>query len=235
MTKAFPLLALAIIVVAVAIAVSGNSPQSLAQATAIAQAAADASAARAIERDTAQRAQAGVVAGKVLGAVGVGIGALVLAIGCAFAVVAVVNKLATSVYPNAAGMYPVIVKRSWNGITIVHDPNRALGPTTIYTTPSLVHLMANVLGAPQLDAGAQFPQPGSEATMAQLASQAQATAALGAVTRQPLIGEPRKVDDRLIRAVAGAHLSLPPVTAIAPAEWVEATGRFELEGGDASA
>jgi hypothetical protein len=171
-----------------------SDPVREAEATRVAMAAQDESARRAVERQIIQaqadKAKADAEAARnalpaatlrnALLYTGTGVGVLVLAVGCAFAAVAWLNKRATSIYPNSAGMYPVIVKRSWNGVTIVHDPNRALGPTTIYTTPGLAGLL---LKKAESKPAAQFPMVGSEGAMLQLATQAQAIGLVAAATR----------------------------------------------------
>ena len=124
--------------------------------------------------------------GEAVAYVGGGLAVLVLTVGAAFALVAWLNKRATSIYPNLAGQYPLVVKRLWNGV-IVHDPNRALGPTTIYTAPSLWSALFDGLLATQPEAIAQFPQPGSEQAMLQVASQANAIGVTAAANRWPQV------------------------------------------------
>jgi hypothetical protein len=171
-----------------------RDPVREAEATRVAMAAQDESARRAVERqivqaqadkartdaEAARNALPAATLRNALIYTGTGTGVLVLAVGCAFAAVAWLNKHATSVYPNSAGMYPVIVKRSWNGVTIIHDPNRALGPTTIYTTPGPANLL---LKKAEQKPAAQFPMAGSEGAMLQLATQAQAIGLVAAATR----------------------------------------------------
>jgi hypothetical protein len=169
-----------------------SDPVREAEATRVAIAAYDESAQRAIERyaaqaqadqawseaEAARNALPATTLRNTLVATGIGTGTLVLVIGSALALVAWLNKRAACIYPNDAGIYPVIVRRTWNGTTIVHDPNRALGPTTIYTTPTIF----NQLTAGQV-ATAQFPQAGGENAMLQLSTQAQAVSLLAATTR----------------------------------------------------
>ena len=204
---------------------SRPDPVREAEATRIAMATKDESARRALERQLLQaqadKAQADAEATRnalpaatlrnMLLYTGVGVSVLVLAVGSAFAAVAWLNKRATSVYPNDAGQYPVIVKRSWSGVTIVHDPNRALGPTTIYTAPSLAGMLSGRKG--QLPA-AQFPMPGSESSMLQLATQAQAVGLVAAATRNSLgVGDPRQAGQLAQALIERPALSapLPPV------------------------
>jgi hypothetical protein len=142
-----------------------------------------------IERTKAeaeQNALPAASAGKALGYFGLGAGALVLAVGLAFGVVAWVNKRAATVYPDARGQFPVIVRRGLGWVAF-HDPNRALGPATVVRTPTALDALAGVAIAtvkalkqgdtpslPTAEPAAAFPLPGSEPTMLQVATQAQA-------------------------------------------------------------
>jgi hypothetical protein len=142
--------------------------------------------------------------------------------------VAWLNKRATSVYADEKGLYPVVIRRSWNGITIVHDPNRALGPTTIYTAPSLTSALLEMLKIRQDRAlGVQFPLPGSEDTLRRLSSQAHGIQLMSAATRpQGLLAEKFKPEQafRLAQAITTAntdHLEsrMPQITMVQdPAE-----------------
>lgn len=199
-----------------------RDPVREAEATRVAIAAQDESALRAVERQIveAQADKARVEAEAVrqalpaaalrnmLVSTAAGVGALVLAVGSAFAVVAWLNKRATTIYPDSAGMYPVIVKRSWNGVTIVHDPNRALGPTTIYTAPSL----AGVLWGHKPLPATCFPQPGSEGAMLQLSTQAQAIGLVAAATRRSA----SESDVRRAEQLAQALINRPAISAPLP-------------------
>lgn len=195
-----------------------------ARATAIAQEAAGRAAARAVEVQATATAAAQAAAereataGARAAAVSVmwlaaAVGLLVLCVSCAFAVGAWFTKRATTIYPNAAGQYPVITRRGF-GYVAMHDPNRSLGPVTVYRTPTLLDTLAGVIG--YLRSGrpparpaitADFFGDGSETTRARIASQAQAVSALAAVTRpQGLLGgETRRPDDqvKLAQAVMG--------------------------------
>lgn len=237
-----------------------RDPRLEAQATAAAQAAIDSSLARAIERQVQQAeadkaraealattaAQPALVARNVLVALSTGLGALVLVMGLAIAAVRWANKRASSIYPNAAGMYPVIVTRGW-GWAALHDPNRGLGPTAIYRTPTLLDQLAAVVSAikrgaqPQLSQPeASFPVTGNEMTMTQIASQAQGVALMAAVTRPQGIfvqGEMHKAEDsiKLVQAVtnigAGPAGRMPQVTIVNdPAEVNKMLQLFESEG-----
>ncbi len=210
-----------------------RDPVREAEATRVAITAQDESARRAVERSIleaqADKAHAGAQAERnalpaatlrnALIYTGIGVGVLVLAVGSAFAIVAWLNKRATSVYPNCAGQYPVIVKRSWNGVTIVHDPNRALGPTTIYTTPSVVGQLLRQSQTAQ----AQFPQPGSEEAVRQITTQAQAGQVMAALAHGAR-GNPslqQAAADKIVHAAdpkalmeSAIHPQLPPITVI---------------------
>ena len=109
---------------------------------------------------------------------GLGAGALVLMIGLAFGIVAWVNKRATSVYPNKAGQFPVIITKG-PGYVALHDPNRGLGPGAIIRTPGLIERAAYGIAmargnAPVLEPGAEYPQTASEPAMLQIGVGAQA-------------------------------------------------------------
>lgn len=145
--------------------------------------------------EIARSSAASAVLRNTLAYFGVGVGVLILAVGSAFAVVAWINKRATSVYPNSAGLYPVIVKRSWNGVTIVHDPNRALGPTTIYTTPSLAAPLANLLGAPGPDVAGQL---GAPEDLAQIAASVIGAQIEAARNQKPLVSLPPALGARIV-------------------------------------
>jgi hypothetical protein len=134
------------------------------------------------QAETELNAQGAALAGKstlyLLGYAGLGIGALVLVIGLALGVSAWVNKRATSVYPNKAGQFPVIVTRG-PGYVALHDPNRGLGPGSVIRTPGLIERAAYGLAlaqgkAPMLEPGAEYPQTASEPIMAQIGTGAQA-------------------------------------------------------------
>ncbi|MBN1886841.1 MAG: hypothetical protein JW850_02585 [Thermoflexales bacterium] len=213
--------------------VNMHNPVQEAQATRVALVAADEAAARELERQAAEAAGPALTLRNTLMAIGAGVGALVFVVGLAFAAVAWVNKRATAVYPNSAGLYPLIVRRFWNGVTIVHDGNRALGPTTIYTAPSLASGLLEAIGVRQGGAGAQFPQPGSEPAVMQITGQAQVAQIAAAQNRWPRLPP---VAGRMTVKEGGT--TLPPPAARMPAVQViqdpEQIENFEqrlLEGG----
>jgi len=120
---------------------------------------------------------AGKSIGYLLGWAGLGAGALVLVVGLAFGFVAWINKRATSVYPNKAGQFPVIVTRG-PGYVALHDPNRGLGPGAVIRTPGLVERVAYSVAlargqAPMLEPGAEYPETASETSMLQIGTGAQ--------------------------------------------------------------
>lgn len=121
---------------------------------------------------------AGKSIGYLLGWAGLGVGALVLLVGLAFGIVAWVNKRATSVYPNKAGQFPVIVTKG-PGYVALHDPNRGLGPGAVIRTPGLIERAAYGIAlargrAPMLEPGATYPETASEQSMLQIGVGAQA-------------------------------------------------------------
>jgi hypothetical protein len=199
--------------------VNVHNPVQEAQATRVAQASADEAAARELERQAKEAARPALALRNTLMALGVGVGVLVLTVGSAFAAVALVNKRATAVYPNNAGLNPVIAftERSWNGVTIVHDPNRTLGPTTIYQERPYRFLRST----PQRSAGGQtcqvlFPQPGSEPAVVQITGQAQVAQIAAAQNRWPRLPP---VAGRMTVREGGTTLPPPPTArmpAIAP-------------------
>jgi len=133
------------------------------------------------QAETEQRAQGAALAGKstlyFFGYVGVGVGTLVLFVGVAFGIVALVNKRATSVYPNAQGQFPIITKRG-PGWVAFHDPNRGLGPGAVIRTPGLIERAAYGWAlahgkALALEPGAMYPQTAGEGAMVQIGVGAQ--------------------------------------------------------------
>ena len=79
-------------------------------------------------------------------------------------------RWATSIAPDRRGLYPV-VQLSVGQAKVLHDPNKALTATTIYTTPQLAESVAVI---PVLPAGAEGEQ-------AQVTGRAQAVQALAAI------------------------------------------------------
>jgi len=228
---------------------SMHDPVREAEATRVAIAAQDETAQRAVERqitqaqadkakveaEAARNALPAITLRNTLIYTGSGVGVVVLLVGSAFAVVAWMNKRATAIYPNTAGLYPVIVKRSWNGVTIVHDPNRALGPTTLYTTPGLASMAFDKLGLPCEQPMAAFPSPGSEQAMLQVATQAQAVGLMTAATSKgeegvrvaqvakKLVGSPAMLDNATAR--------MPTVRVVDSSDEIERAVRVYLSEG----
>jgi len=95
-------------------------------------------------------------------------------IGAAFTVLAVLLlrglRWATAITPNDRGLYPVM-RLKVGQAQVLHDPNKALTATTIYTTPQLAE---SVTVIPVLPAGAEGEQ-------AQVTGRAQAVQALAAI------------------------------------------------------
>lgn len=222
--------------------VEWRDPVREAEATRVALAAQDESARRAIERqvveaqaekawveaEAARHALPAAALRNMLMYTGVGVGTLVVVVGSAFALVAWLNKRATSVYPNSAGMYPVIVRRAWNGVTIVHDPNRAMGPTTIYTTPSPMGLLLDKKAALP---SAHFPAAGSEGSLLQLATQAQAIGLVAAATRKSGGEDSARHAEQLAQALINRPAISAPLPTVRPSPMeVSHVERLLIEG-----
>ncbi|MBN1888800.1 MAG: hypothetical protein JW850_12465 [Thermoflexales bacterium] len=212
--------------------VNVHNPVQEAQATRVALAAVDEARAREIERQAAEAAGPALALRNTLMALGVGVSVLVLTVGSAFAVVALANKRATAVYPNSAGLYPVIVRRTLDGVTIVHDPNRALGPTTVYQVPTwLNHLARGRIGDSPLQVS--FPQPGSEAAVVQITGQAQVAQIAAAQNRwprlPPMAGRMTVKEDG--ERMPSPTARMPQVRVIQDPEQIEGFERRLLEGG----
>jgi len=183
-------------------------------------------------------------------------GALALAgavalVGGAFGLTAWINKRATAIYPDARGQFPIIPK-SGPGWTLFHDPNRALGPTTAIRTPTVLDALAGVAittakaikggsvpNLPTAEPSAVFPLPGSEPTMAQIATQeqvAQATIAQQSgrpkfiLTTGSVSSAEREHDTH--RAGGGGHGRMPTVTLVNNPKEIETFERKLLSGGD---
>ncbi len=228
-----------------------RDPVREAEATRVALAARDESAMRAIQRQAMQaeadqarveaqaaaQAQSALVVRNWLTALGVGLGGAILCVGLATALTAWVNKKACSIYPNAAGQYPVLVKPVTGGV-IVHDPNRAIGPTTIYTLPNLPGAVAERAGWPLGKVQVEAPLSAGEAAHIQIASQAQAVGLMAAVTRPQgwPVSETRNTQDtlKLAQTVVGAGAGLghlPVVRVVDDPQKIEDFGRLlEAEG-----
>lgn len=173
-----------------------HDPRIDAQATAISQAAKDAAIQRAVETQKLQaqadkekveaeatkQAQTWLVWRNRLIAGGIGLGVLLLCVGVASAAVKWLDKEASSIRPNQQGIYPVVVKNFRGGV-VVHDPNRAIGPTTIYTLPGMVENMAHAANLQLAQPGVSSPMDNEQAQL-QITSQAQAIALLAAATPQ---------------------------------------------------
>ncbi len=204
-------------------------PRINAQATRTAQQAHDEAVARELERrkleaqadkavldaDTERRAQTAAVIGRWALYIGLGLAGVVLVVGGAAAAVAWANKRASSIYPNPAGQYPVVVTRGFGWVTY-HDPNRGLGPTAIYRTPTIVDTLTGLVhylrtGRPLVLPAitSDYPSTASEPAMVQVATQAQAVGLMAAATRpQQAAGsarQPREPEQalQLVRTVIG--------------------------------
>ncbi len=201
-----------------------HDPRIDAQAVAIEQQARDAAAQAAIERQAQQakvrqaqvEAEATEAAREALilrnrvYAFALACGAVIVVIGGAGALVTWAQKRAGAIYPNASGQYPVVVTRGF-GWEALHDPNRGLGPSAIYRTPTLLDQAAEIILAiqqqrapvlPQPDAA--FPAPADTGTMLQIATQAQANQVAAAQNRWPKL--PNVVAARVSLGERGARL-----------------------------
>jgi len=167
------------------------NPKIQSEATRAAMEAADQARLRAVSLDTELKAQPAAVLSKVMIYTAGGIGAIILAVGLAFAAVAWANKRASSIYPNSAGQYPVIVRRGFGWVTF-HDPNRGLGPAAVYRTPTLLDVLATtvrylvtgqVLALPPVQT--DFPATADAPIMAQIATQAQVGGIAAAQNKWP--------------------------------------------------
>lgn len=155
------------------------------EATATQQAVFAIATATTIENETAKSQQPAAIVGGSLRVIGLGVSALVFLVGAAFAIVAWINKRATTIYPNKQGQFPIIVRRGM-GWVVFHDPSRNPSPGAVYRVPTLADpIMARIgLGAAQAD----YPMPDvSEQTLALISSQSNAIAATAAQNRWPKI------------------------------------------------
>jgi hypothetical protein len=112
------------------------------------------------------------------------IAASVLMIGGACALVLWLMKRATLIYPTASGQWPLTVRRYLGGY-IIHDANRAIGPSSVYHAPSWWErgLLRLTRGRLQLtEPQAWHALPASEPTMLQVARTAQQMAAVVAAS-----------------------------------------------------
>ena len=113
-----------------------------------------------------------------------GVAVSVLMIGSACALVLWLMKHATLIYPTASGQWPLLTQRYFGG-TIVHDANRAIGPSSVYHAPSWWErgMLRLTRGRLQLaEAQAWHALPASETTMLQIARTAQQMAAVVAAS-----------------------------------------------------
>lgn len=182
------------------------SPQDYAEARAIEQRTADEAAQAALARAQAQvalhaaeDARAARTARYVLVDLGIGLGALILLVGGALAAAAWLYKQASTVYPNAAGQFPLIVQRDrLSGETIVHDPARMLGPAAIYSSQDRVRRWVR-----HEPAALHAPVATDHLTQARITSQAQAAGLLVAATRGSAAPQARPMVEAVARQAFG--------------------------------
>ncbi|MCP4540112.1 MAG: hypothetical protein GY832_23490 [Chloroflexi bacterium] len=170
-------------------------------------------------------------------AIGTGIAGVVLLIGLAIALVALINKRTLQTYPNSAGQYPVIATKSLFGITY-HDPNRALNSGTVVTHPTPLSALIKSLfrrqGWDVENPTVEAPQLASEPAQLALSSQSQGVQLMTAATRQQWPGNSggRSVDEsvRLAQTVADSTSARMPTIQVV--ESPEETAQFVqlLEG-----
>lgn len=129
-------------------------------------------------------------------ALGIAVG--ILAIGGAIAAVLWIHKKVSTIYPNDSGQWPVIIRKG-RGWTLLHDPNRGLGPATL--------IAKDASSGPSIS----FALPADGETMAQVASQAQAVSLITAASRGrgQITPESRGLLETLSRPRVSK--SLPPV------------------------
>lgn len=246
-----------------------RDPVREAEATRIAQATQDEAAQRAIERQileaqaskartdaqAAEKSLPAAILRNALSFVGVGTGILVVTVGSAFALVAWLNKRATSVYPDSSGQYPIFVYKGL-GWRAFHDPNRSLGPAAAYHTPTWLDQALHAAAAiavtirtgqppallspkPQGD----FPQAGSEDTMERITARHQAVQLMAGATRGAAADQVHEqvstIAARLVTpsSVLGesGQPALPAVTYLTDPREIEQFKRtyvFEAEGSD---
>ena len=155
------------------------------EATATQQAVSSMATRTTIENETAKSQQPAAIVGGSLRIMGLGVSALVFLIGAAFALVAWINKRATTIYPNKQGQFPVIVRHGM-GWVVFHDPSRNAGPGAVYRVPTLADPLMARLGLPAAQAAYPLPDV-SEQTLALISSQSNAVAATAAQNRWPKI------------------------------------------------
>lgn len=182
------------------------TPQDQAEAQRIRQETADAAAAAAqqrqaaaVEIEAAQRTLPVRVARDAMlqtaiglaGALGLGI----LVVGGSVVLVEALRVRASTVYPNSAGQYPIVVRHSATGQTVVYDPSRALGPVAVIQAPGRV---ASRLagGEPRVS----LPVGTDHQTQARITSQAQAAGLLVAATRKDADSRGRQMTEPVVQA-----------------------------------
>lgn len=106
------------------------------------------------------------------GKIAIGVIFLGVAAGLGSAAVVYAWRKAEEIRPDDAGLYPLI-RIDRPGVTVIHDPNRAIAPTTVYTTPELARHVAIV---PMI-------APGMEANQVATTARAQAVQLAAAVHR----------------------------------------------------
>lgn len=217
-----------------------------AEATRAAIAAQDAQAKADIQRanaDAVRNALPAATVGKAITNIGLGLGALVVVVGLAFAFTGWVNKRASAIYPDKRGLYPILKARGLGWIAY-HDPNRGLGPSTVVRTPTALDALAGaaIASAQALENGARpelptaepqtaFALPGGEQTMLQVSTQAQiAQATVSQQSGRPKfvlsVTQPGGADPR-----SAARGRMPAVTVVNDPKQIEDFERKLLSDG----
>jgi hypothetical protein len=127
-------------------------------------------------------------------ALGPAIAATILLVGAALAIVARLQLAARVVYPNADGLYPILIERKWGGAIVIADTSRQ------FSSIATIDAAGRICG----------PEP-SEQTAARLATQAQAAGAMVGMARKDTA---QAITER-VKATAGA-LPVPQFARITP-------------------
>lgn len=187
------------------------SPQDLAEAQRMRQETADQAAAAAqareayaVEIEAARQTLPARVARDAIIQVAGAFALAVLVVGGAAAVVSWLGVRASIVYPNAAGQYPIVVRHSATGQTVVYDPSRALGPVAVIQAPNRVQ--RQVSGG---DPVVSLPVGTDHRTQAQITTQAQAAGLIVAATRKGADPSGRAMTQPVVQGAFGGG-ALPP-------------------------
>jgi hypothetical protein len=191
------------------------TPQDSAEAQRMRQETADAAAAAAqqrqavaVEIEAAERTLPARVARDAMLQTALGIagalGLVILAAGGSVALVAWLQVRASTVYPNSAGQYPIVVRHNGlTGQTMVYDPSRMHGPVAVISAPNRAQVRL-VGGEPQ----AALPLGTDHGTQTRITTQAQAAGLLVAATRRDADPRGRLMTEPVVQAAF--RQELPP-------------------------